>query len=175
MIRSDLGVAPIDSLITGLSEKIGVGFGVTFVAFSLLLYLIGALLGSPPGPASVAGSVVIGPFIGVVLDVLGTPASLALRWAAYGAALLMIAGGIAFAISTNLGPGPTEVVMLGLHRRGLPIVTARWLVDGLLMVGALLVRGPLGIGTAVFLICMAPLVKAGLSLLRYDPLATAGA
>lgn len=171
MIRSGLGVAPIDSLITGLSDRVGASFGFTFVAFSMSLYALGWLLGSPPGPASVAGSVVIGPVVGMALNRFDEPAALLLRMAACGLGLVLIAVGISFAISTNLGPGPTEVVMLGMHRHGMNLVVARWLIDGALLLGAVILGGPLGIGTAVFLVAMAPMVKAGLGVLHYDPFA----
>jgi uncharacterized membrane protein YczE len=60
--------------------------------------------------------------------------------------------------------------MLGLHRKGLSLVVSRWLVDGFQMGLGFALGGPLGIGTVIFLLTMAPLIKVGLRLLRYTPL-----
>ena len=59
--------------------------------------------------------------------------------------------------------------MLGLIRRGTPLVVARWVSDGLpLVVGALL-GGAVGVGTIIFGFALGPLIKLGFRLLHYVP------
>lgn len=82
-------------------------------------------------------------------------------------ALISIA--VSLVITAELGVGPTEAIMLGLMQRGVSIVPARLVSDGVpLVVGALL-GGALGVGTVVFTLAMGPLVKFGLRRLAYEP------
>jgi uncharacterized membrane protein YczE len=169
MIRARLGVAPTDTLNKGFSDTVNIKFGLAFIAVSAVMYLIGWALGSPPGPGSVVGSFVIGNVIDVMLGFVDEPESLAVRILFYAVGIIFVAIGICLAISTDLGPGPSEVVMLGLHRQGVSLVASRWIVDGVQMGLGFLLGGPLGIGTVIFLVVMAPMIKVGLRWLHYSP------
>lgn len=169
MIRARLGVAPTDTLNKGFSDTADIKFGLAFIAVSAVMYLIGWVLGSPPGPGSVVGSFIIGNVIDVMLRFVDEPESLAVRILFYAVGIIFVAIGICLAISTDLGPGPSEVVMLGLHRQGVSLVASRWIVDGVQMGLGFLLGGPLGIGTVIFLVVMAPMIKVGLRWLHYSP------
>jgi uncharacterized membrane protein YczE len=65
--------------------------------------------------------------------------------------------------------------MLGLVRRGMPIVPARWISDGTPVVVGAALGGQLGVGTLVFAVAMGPLVKVGLRRLGYTPATRAAA
>jgi uncharacterized membrane protein YczE len=169
MIRARLGVAPTDTFNKGFADTVKINFGLAFIVVSGLMYLIGWALGSLPGPGSIVGSLVIGNVIDVMLRSVDEPASLTIRAAFYVVGIVLIAIGICLAISTNLGPGPSEVVMLGLHRQGVSLVASRWIVDGAQMVVGFLLGGPLGVGTAIFVVAMAPMIKIGLRWLHYSP------
>ncbi len=169
MLRAKLGVAPTDTLNKGFSDKTNLNFGLAFIAVSAVFYLIGWALGSPPGPGSVVGSLVIGNAISLMMRFVDEPSSIVIRSLFYTVGIVFVAAGICLAISTNLGPGPSEVVMLGLHRHGVPLVASRWIVDGVQMGLGFLLGGPLGIGTVIFLVAMAPMIKVGLRWLRYSP------
>lgn len=167
MIQAGLGTAPIDSLIKGLSDTTGWNFGVVFIGVSVAFYAIGWALGSPPGPASLAGSFVIGPGIDLMLGVVSKPSALAVRIALFVLGLLLVALGICLVITTNLGPGPSEVLMLGLHRKGIPLVASRWVIDATHLAIGFAFGGPIGIGTGVFLVAMGPMIKYGLGRLNF--------
>jgi uncharacterized membrane protein YczE len=169
MIRARLGVAPTDTFNKGFSDTANIKFGLAFIVVSGLMYLIGWALGSHPGPGSIVGSLIIGNVIDVMLRFVDEPGSLAARVVFYTVGIVFVAVGICLAISTDLGPGPSEVVMLGLHRKGVSIVASRWIVDGVQMGIGFLLGGPLGIGTAMFVVVMAPMIKVGLRWLRYSP------
>jgi uncharacterized membrane protein YczE len=169
MIRSDLGIAPTDTLITGFADTTNINFGVAFIVVSAIFYVVGWMLGSPPGPGSVLGSLVIGNVIDVLLQLVDDDKPLVARIVFFALGIVGVAVGICLAISTNLGPGPSEVLMLGLHRKGVPLIAARWVVDGIQLGLGFLLGGPIGIGTAIFLVVMAPMIKVGLRWLRYSP------
>lgn len=169
MIRAQFGIAPTDMLNKGVADTANIKFGLAFIVVSGCMYLFGWALGSPPGPGSVVGSLIIGNVIDVMLGFVEEPNALAMRIAFFAAGIVLVAVGICLAISTDLGAGPSEVIMLGLHRKGLSLVVSRWLVDGFQMGLGFLLGGPLGVGTAIFLLLMAPMIKVGLRWLHYTP------
>jgi len=169
LLRSELGVAPFDVFNSGVATTMDWSFGTCFTVDAMGMYLLGFLLGAPPGPASVVGNFAIGPMIDVVLDQIPEQDALAVRVPFLIAGLLVLAVAICLVISTDLGAGPTEVVMLGLVRHGVPVVPARWLSDGIPMLVGVALGGALGIGTIAFLLLMAPMVQHGLRRLGYVP------
>ena len=72
-----------------------------------------------------------------------------------------LAVAICLVVTTELGAGPTEVVMLGLINRGMGIVPARWISDGTPLVVGTLLGGAIGPGTLFFALSMGPMVKFG--------------
>jgi uncharacterized membrane protein YczE len=169
LIRAELGVAPFDVLNTGVSEVTGWSLGLTFVVNSVLFYATGAILGARLGPACVVGTLVIGVMVNLSLSAVPDLNALVPRVGLLVAGILIIAVAICLVVSTEFGPGPTETVMLGLIHRGLGVVPARWIADGVpLVVGAAL-GGQIGVGTVTFLVTMGPLVKFGLRRLGYEP------
>lgn len=169
LVRADLGVAPFDVLNVGLSELTGLSFGLSFVINSLVFFLAGRLLGARLGWASVTGTIVIGPLVDVVLRLIPETDALAVRVPLMVGGIAVIALAICLVITTELGAGPTEVLMLGLVHRGMGLVPARWVSDGLPVVVGLMFGASIGIGTVVFVLAMGPLVTFGLGALHYTP------
>ena len=169
LIRAELGVAPFDVLNTGVREVTGWSLGLAFMVDSVIFFVTGALLGARLGWACAGGTLVIGVLVNLSLSVLPEFTSLVPRVGLLAVGILVIAVAICLVVTTELGPGPTETVMLGLVHRGLGIVPSRWIADGVpLVVGAAL-GGQIGVGTVVFLLAMGPLVKFGLRRLGYHP------
>lgn len=169
MVRADLGVSPFDVLNTGVNERAGIPFAVAYLLVCGAFFAAGTALGSPPGWASVVGVAVVAPLLQLFLAITPEPENLLARAVLLAAGVAVIAFAICLVITTELGPGPSEVFMLGLAHRGVPLVGARWIADGVPLVVGALIGGALGIGTAVFALAMAPLVAAGLRWLRYTP------
>jgi uncharacterized membrane protein YczE len=169
LLRAELGVSPFDVLNTGVSHVTGWSLGTSFIVDSILLFVTGRLLGGRLGPACVPGTVVIGLMVNVGLDAIAVQHALVPRIAMLVAGLVIIAVAISLVVTTELGPGPTEVLMLGLVHRGMGIVPARWISDGLPVVLGAALGGSIGVGTVLFVVTMGPMVKAGLRVLRYQP------
>lgn len=169
LLQARLGVAPFDVLNTGVARVVGASFAIVYLGVSLLFYAIGMLLGGRAGWASVVGTFVIGPLIGVFRSALPEPGTIIARSVMMVAASLILATAVCLVITTELGAGPTEVLMLGLIRRNVPIVAARWITDGVPLVIGALIGGAVGIATVIFAFALGPLIKFGLSVLRYTP------
>lgn len=169
LIRADLGVSPFDVLNTGVSELTGLSFGLSFVVDSLAFFLVGRLLGARLGWASITGTIAIGPLIDLVLTAVPETDTLAIRVLLMLVGIAVIAVAICLVVTTELGAGPTEVLMLGLVHRGMRLIPARWLSDGLPVVVGAVLGGSVGVGTVVFVLTMGPLVTFGLRRLHYTP------
>ena len=169
LIRAELGVSPFDVFNTGVSAATGWSFGRCFVVNSVALFLAGRLLGARLGWASLAGTLVIGPAVDAVLTAIPDQDLLAIRVPLLLLGIAIIAVAICMVVSTDLGAGPTEVVMLGLIRRGLGVIPARWTSDGVPVVVGALLGGALGVGTVLFVLTMGPMVKFGLRRMGYEP------
>lgn len=169
LIRGEVGVAPYDVLNTGLTETFDVPFAVAFVATSATFYGIGIALGGRTGWASLVGTFVIAPLIQVALAVIPETSDLHSRVPMFVVGVLLLAAGVCLVISTEMGPGPGEVFMLGLIARGVPVTSARWMTDGVAFVAGLALGGAVGFGTILFAFAFGPLVAAGLRLLHYTP------
>lgn len=169
LVRAELGVAPYDVLNTGLSDAFDIPFGVAFVITAATFYGAGVALGGRTGWASLIGTFIIAPLIQLSLALIPETERMAARVPMFGVGVLLLATGVCLVISTELGPGPGEVFMLGLVARGVPVAPARWLTDGLALLLGVLLGGAVGIGTVLFAFAFGPMVAAGLRLLRYTP------
>ena len=169
ILRAELGASPFDVLNTGLSQVTGWSFGICFVVNSIVFFGAGRAMGARLGWACIAGTLVIGPLVNLVLDLIPEQEALAARIPLFVGGLLVIAVAICLVIPTELGPGPTEVLMLGLVARGMDVVPARWISDGLPVVIGAVMGGAFGVGTVAWVLVMAPMVKYGLRRMHYVP------
>ncbi|CAN5430913.1 hypothetical protein BH10ACT2_BH10ACT2_07490 [soil metagenome] len=169
LIRAELGVAPFDVFNTGVNHTTGWSLGVCFIVDAMLFFCIGSILGVRPGWGSIVGTIVIGPLVNVVLTLIPEQHRMLPRLGWFVGGTLVLAVAICLVVSTELGAGPTEVVMLGLIHRGMDIVPARWISDGTPFVVGTLLGGSFGPGTLAFALGMGPMVKLGLRRLHYQP------
>ena len=169
LIRAELGVAPFDVFNTGVGHATGWSLGICFIVDALTCFAIGGLLGARPGWGSVVGTICIGPMVNIVLAHMAKQHAMLPRLALLIGGTVIVAVAICVVVSTDLGAGPTEVLMLGLIHRGMGIVPARWISDGTPLVVGTLLGGAIGPGTLLFALSMGPMVKFGLRRLHYEP------
>ncbi|MBI4884159.1 MAG: hypothetical protein HY826_08900 [Actinobacteria bacterium] len=169
LVRAELGVAPFDVLNTGMHAAVGWSLGLCFIVDAMVFFAIGWALGVRPGWASFVGTLVIGPLVNVMLAIVPEQHRVASRLGLLGGGILIVALAICLVVTTELGAGPTEVVMLGLFGRGLGIVPSRWISDGVPFVIGMALGGAVGPGTLIFAVGMGPMVQHGLYLLHYEP------
>jgi uncharacterized membrane protein YczE len=171
---AELGVGPWDVLTGGLSQQLGVRFGLMAIAVSVVVLLIGLAARVRPGIGTLLNVVVIG----VVIDVLlATPLlsgldeqPLPLRLSATLLGIASVAAGSALYLGAHLGPGPRDGLMVALHlRTGWPVGTARAVLEGVVLLLGVLLGGPVGIGTLLFALGIGPAVQVAFRVLRQTP------
>lgn len=160
VIRSDLGLFPWDVLHYGLARHLPLSFGEIVIVVSFLVLLLWWPLRQAPGFGTLANAVVIGLVTDRVLALVPPPDALWLR------AVLLVGGialnGLATAlyVGSQLGPGPRDGLMTGLHRRtGLSLRLVRTGIEVSVVVLGWLLGGVFGIGTVLYALAIGPLVQ----------------
>lgn len=169
LLRAELGAAPFDVINTGVAEALGMPLFVGFLVVASTCIVVGRALGGPLGPMTFVVFAVLGVLINAVHSLTPAVEPLAVRIPMFAAGILLAVVGVALQVTAELGPGPGEVLMLGLVEQRLSVRVARWIVDGAVLVVGIVLGGAWGVGTAVILVAFAPLLAAALRMLGFVP------
>jgi uncharacterized membrane protein YczE len=166
MLRAHVGVGPWDVLAQGLAAVSGLPFGIVTNAIGALLLLLWWPLRQRPGVGTLANVLLVGTSAQLVLDLTGPVDGPAVRAALFGAGMALLAVATAVYVGAGLGAGPRDGLMLGVHRRlGLPLWSARAVIEGSALLAGWLLGGNVGIGTVVFALAIGPLCSVAIRLL----------
>jgi uncharacterized membrane protein YczE len=160
LIRAKLGNAPWDVLHQGLADHLPISIGTAVIGVSVLVLLLWIPLRELPGLGTVSNALVVGLAVDLGLAVLDPPDALWLR------IVLMVAGVAGNALATalyigaQLGPGPRDGLMTGLHRRtSWSIGVVRTGLEVSVVVVGWALGGVLGVGTVLYAVAIGPLVQ----------------
>jgi uncharacterized membrane protein YczE len=160
VIRAGLGNAPWDVLHQGLARHLPISIGTAVILMSFVVLLLWIPLREVPGLGTLLNAVLIGLAADASLAVLHRPDALVLR------VLMMLAGVLGNAVATalyigaQLGPGPRDGLMTGLHRRtGLSVRLVRTSLEVTVVVLGWLLGGVVGVGTVLYAVAIGPLVQ----------------
>jgi uncharacterized membrane protein YczE len=160
MAEAGLGLGPWEAFHQGLGRLTGQEIGTISIVLGIPILLLWWPLGERPGIGTLLNVAVIGTAtnIGIALlpSAVGLPAQLAMMLA--GVVVIGIASGLYLA--ADLGPGPRDGLMTGLHHRfRWSIRRARTLVEVSVLVAGWALGGTIGLGTVVFALGIGPLVQ----------------
>src|SRR4051794_19700471 len=162
LVAAGLGNAPWTVLAQGVARQTPLDIGGATIVISAVVLLGWLPLRQAPGLGTIANVVVIGLSLDVAARVLPHPASYGWQLLQAGAAIAIVGLGSAFYLTANLGPGPRDGWMTGIHRRsGIGIATVRTSVEVLALVVGVLLGGHAGIATIAFAVLVG-YVLAGL-------------
>jgi uncharacterized membrane protein YczE len=151
LINARLGNTPWTVLAQGVSEHSPLDIGGATILISVIVLLGWIPLRQRPGIGTVANVVVIGLSLDAMRRVLPQPDSLLARSLEVGLAILAIGAGSAFYLTANLGPGPRDGWMTGIHRRfGYPIASVRAAIELTVLLIGLALGGTVGVATVAF-------------------------
>lgn len=161
LVRAGLGAAPWDVLHQGLARHLPMTLGQAIIVVSLLVLLLWIPLKEVPGLGTVSNALVIGLAADATLSLVGPLDDLALRGVAMVAAVLLNGVATAAYIGAQLGRGPRDGLMTGLHRRtGLSIRLVRTALEVTVVVIGLLLGGVAGLGTVLYALAIGPVTQA---------------
>ena len=167
LVRSGLGVSPWTVLAQGLSVVLPMNIGAATFLVSAVVLLLWIPLRERPGLGTVANALVIAVALQVGVTVLPQPG----HWPGQ---LAFVLGGIALVglgsglyLTTDLGPGPRDGWMTGVHQRtGWPVARVRLGIEISVLTLGWLLGGTVGLGTVLFAVLIGPAVAQGLAIAR---------
>lgn len=166
-IRASLGLAPWDVFGQGIANITGLSFGLSTVLASALILLLWIPLKQMPGLGTVFNALLIGPFVDLSLQwVPAAPADnlvAQIGWYVFGMVIIAIGTGVY--IGARLGPGPRDGLMTGSVKKfGKPVWIVRTVIEGSAMLIGFALGGPIGLGTALFVVGIGPMVQLSMRL-----------
>lgn len=165
-LRSGLGLSPWDVLHQGISRHTPFTFGQANQVVGAVVIGVGFLLRVRPGLGTLLNMLLIGFFIDRIVGVgviprmapLGLPAQFVMDIVG----VLIVGLGSGLYIRANLGAGPRDGLMLGLHRAtGRRVAVVRNALELSVAVVGFALGGTLGIGTLIFAVGIGPSVEIG--------------
>ena len=164
-IRATLGLAPWDVFGQGLSNITGLSFGLATVLASALILLLWIPLKQKPGLGTVFNALLIGPFVDLSLRFVPSAADWGLvgqiGWYVLGMAIIALGTGVY--IGARLGPGPRDGLMTGSVKKfGKPVWIVRTVLEGGATLIGIALGGPVGLGTALFVVGIGPMVQVSM-------------
>ncbi len=164
-MAADLGVGSWQVLETGLVELTGASFAAVAVVESLIVLVVAWVwLGQRPWIATgVLACAGLG--IGALLEVLGTPETVAGRVGLMGVGMALLSIGVAFYLASDLGASAQDSIFVGLYRRYRlhPGLVRFGLDAGLVAVGVAM-GGQFGLGTLVVTLALPLVIEPALRL-----------
>lgn len=159
LLRSGLGVSPWGVLQVAVAQRAGLSVGTVVVAVSFAVLALWWPLRQKPGIGTLANCVCVGVACDAILAVAPRPDDLVVRAVLLLAGILLNGLSSALYIGAQLGPGPRDGLMTGLHRvTGRPIGLLRLGVEIVVLGTGWLLGGPVGVGTALYALGIGPIV-----------------
>ena len=169
MAQAGLGLGPWEAFHQGLGRLAGQELGTVSVVLGLPILALWWPLGERPGIGTVLNVVLIGTVTNLGIALLPLAAGLAAQLLMMAAGVVTIGVGSGLYLGADLGAGPRDGLMTGIHHRfGWSIRRARTLIELTVLVAGFLLGGTIGIGTVVFALGIGPLVQVFLGIFDRD-------
>jgi uncharacterized membrane protein YczE len=168
MAASGLGLGPWEVFHQGIANRTGLALGTVSILVGIPVLALWWPLGERPGIGTILNVATIGTATNLALPLLPRPDEPVLGLAMSVGGVLLIGLGSGLYLAADLGAGPRDGLMTGLHHRfGWSIRRARTAIELLVLVIGFLLGGTVGLGTILFAFGIGPAVQF---FLRYfDP------
>lgn len=159
-VRAGLGLAPWDVLHYGVTLHTGLSLGTVVIIFGFIVLLLWIPLKQMPGLGTIANVLWLGIAADIGLAVIPQAEGLPAQIALFAGALLVNGLGGGLYIGSQLGPGPRDGLMTGLHARtGISLRLARTGVEILVLLVGWLLGGIVGFGTVLYAVAIGPVTQ----------------
>jgi uncharacterized membrane protein YczE len=160
MAASGLGLGPWEVLHQGIAIRTGLALGTVSVLVGIPVLALWSPLGERPGIGTILNIALIGSATNIALPLLPYPAEPPVQLAMSVGGVLLIGLGSGLYLAADLGPGPRDGLMTGLHHRfGWSIRSARTGIEVIVLIIGFLLGGTVGLGTILFAFGIGPVVQ----------------
>lgn len=168
LVDSGLGNAPWTVFAQGISVRSGIPIGVATFFISVTVLMLWIPLRERPGLGTISNAIVIATALQVMILLLPTPTSLGWRALQLAIGIFLVGIGSGLYLTTNLGPGPRDGLMTGIHERtGIAVTPIRLSIEVVVLGIGWVLGGTVGIGTLAFALLIGPSVGYGLRLVGW--------
>lgn len=151
LIKSTLGVSPWTVLAEGISLQTRLTIGLATFLTSVVVLTFWIPLKEKLGLGTVLNAVVIALAIDVMLQILPSSNKLWINFSEVVAGVLLVGLGSALYLTCNMGPGPRDGWMTGLHKKTkVSVGKVRLLIEISVLTVGWFLGGTVGIGTVIF-------------------------
>lgn len=164
MVTAELGVSPADVLSTGGADRLGIGVGTMGWISGAVITTVAWIMGRRPQWGTLWGTFVVGLSVNVSLSFMPDDPTMTWRIVLFVIGLTIIYLGIAVGVSTMLGTGPIELLMLAFTDRGVSVQVSRWGIEAVILVVGVILGGQVGVGTVIFVVLAGPVLARTLPL-----------
>ena len=159
LIKADIGQSPGTVLAQGIQNITGDTIGWTSFYISIGVMFLWIPLKNKVGIGTVLNIIFVSVAIDVMMPFFPSPDSYAVSVVMVIVGILVIGLGSAFYIPSNLGPGPRDGLMTGLHyRTGIPIGRVRFVIEAVFLLAGWLLGGSVGLGTVLVTVLVGEVV-----------------
>jgi uncharacterized membrane protein YczE len=163
MAQAGIGLGPWEVFHQGIARLTGQQLGTVSILLGIPILAAWWPLGERPGAGTLLNILLIGSVTNVAMAVIPAPSALPVQLALMAGGVVTIAAGSGLYLASDLGPGPRDGLMTGLHLRfGWSIRRARTAIELVVLVLGFLGGGTVGLGTVVFALAIGPLVQVAL-------------
>lgn len=164
MILANLGAGAWDAMYVGLSEITGLTVGSWILIVGIFLILLnGLIMKKMPEFLAVITILIIGSLIDFWLLVVFSdfsPSDLALRIFMLIGGILIIALGITFYLQSSFARNPMDSLMMAIQvRTGKSLAFSKTIMEVTVLIIALCIGGPIGVGTIIVTFSIGPLIQ----------------
>jgi uncharacterized membrane protein YczE len=167
MARAGMGLGPWEAFHQGIQVRTGIPMGTVSIILGIPILALWWPLGQRPGIGTLLNVLLIGTATNAGNVLFPTPGAVPAQLAMMLGGVVVIGLGSGLYLAADLGPGPRDGLMTGIHRRfGWSIRRARTAIELTVLGVAWLLGGTIGIGTIVFAFGIGPVVQVMLG--RFD-------
>ena len=173
VVASELGNSPWSVFAEGLEVQTPLSIGAATLVISAVVLLLWIPLGERRlGLGTVLNAVIVSVMIDVTLWALPPVDAIGARSAVLLGGIALVGVGSGLYLTADLGPGPRDGLMTGIHARtGWPIFAVRTGIETTAVAIGWVLGGTVGAGSLLFAVLVGPAVAAALRFTRRAPAA----
>ncbi len=151
LVQSQWGASPWTVFAQGVAKHAHISLGWSTALISVVVLILWIPLRQRPGFGTISNVIIIAYVLDLTTYAVAAPQAAWLKVLYVLGAVISIGVGSAFYLTCNLGPGPRDGLMTGLHHRfNVSIVYIRLSIEAAVLTIGWLMGGTVGVATAFF-------------------------